>query len=195
MTPPVYLYDLETTGLDVDRCEITDRHFWDPWNDHVASSGLVKIQGSIPPEVVSITGITDDMAASGDDLSVFLEDMRGIFDRHRGQTVTFVAQNGDRFDHLILRRLGVWEMGPCRLLDSRKFLGRFQRGPSRSLAGLYKDICGVEAPVVHRARADVLMMAEMIKRACEEDSVRGREVKGLLFGEGSQDLKDMYRFM
>ena len=191
MKPPVYLYDLETTGLDVMRCEITDRHFWDPWNDHVASSGLVKIQGTIPPEVVSITGITDDMAASGDDLETFLGDMRALFDKHKGQTVTFVAQNGDRFDHLILRRLDVWEMGPCRLLDSRWFLGAFQKGPSRSLGGLYRDICGVEAPVVHRARADVIMMAEMITKAAAEDSGRGRALRELLWGRGGEE----YRFM
>lgn len=170
------IYDFETTGLiktvngNKILPEITERHLECYNYEYVFSTGLVKINKQyINQKVVDLTGITKELTEQGDSLKVFAEDIKNIF--RYCNCPTFIAHNGSRFDHLILMNI-MNRCGSkynfvklCRFEDTMKIIpSLMMHKPSElNLSYLYREILNKQIPDnVHRAKADVLMLIEIL---------------------------------
>ena len=71
----VIVYDLETTGLDTDFCEIIERYMYDMSLDNVFSEGLIKPRSRIPLYISNLTGITNDMVYDKENIVDFKREL------------------------------------------------------------------------------------------------------------------------
>ena len=94
-------YDVETTGLDVKHDKLTEI-------GAISASGkqfntLIKIEEKIPPKIVELTGITDQLLEdNGIPLKSALEKFYEYI-KSFNVPVTLIAHNGKKFDELILK--------------------------------------------------------------------------------------------
>ena len=163
----VFCYDLETTGLDIDKLEIIERYFEEYNLGFIPSEGLIKTYASIPEEITKITNITNDMIKDAEPVSKFKQELSNIFlycDKPK-----FMAHNGSIFDHKILFR----NLNPEQLLDSRYIIRLLyhQDTLKLTLSDTYKIVTGKEIENAHRAKDDVKMMIEILKKInyCTDD--------------------------
>ena len=87
------IFDLETTGLDVEKVRIVEYMFYNI-KTHEYISGFVNPECEIPPEVIKINGITN---MDVDDQPVFKEHIEKIMD-FIGPKAYLVAHNAIRYD-------------------------------------------------------------------------------------------------
>ena len=187
------VFDLETTGFSRFRCHIIEiaAEILDPdgipFEDGRYSS-LVKPPKAIPPIVVDLTGINNDMVKSArrfHDVAIeffaFIDDKRQMFEEGSGEEATrivLVAHNGKRFDLLFLmeelKRNNLWEL----IDDDRygygidtmilaKAVTRDKNLPlpaSYKLSALYEHITGKDMePSAHRALVDVKATSTILR--------------------------------
>ena len=161
----LFCYDLETTGLDVMSLEITERYFEEYNLKFSPSKGFVKIKGKIPMEITAITGITNKMVKKGDSLNKFLGEIKELFDYC--DHPKFMAHNGSVFDHKVLfPKLPRCLHSKDQLLDSRYIIRMLSKTDTLklSLSDTYKEVVKKEINNAHRAKDDVDMMVEILKK-------------------------------
>lgn len=160
----IFVYDLETTGLNVMKCEVIERYMYELTHNATFSLGIIKAKNKVPKEVINLTGITQKEVNKGEDFSIFKNEVKAmLLICHKP---IFVAHNGNVFDHLVLKFKGILD-GNCRLLDSRAVIRQLSANKvgNESLVNTYKIVCGSEFNgEAHRAKADVCMILDIFNK-------------------------------
>lgn len=172
-----FIYDLETTGLLYTNkvVDIIERHVEEYNSRSIWSSGLVIPQNVqfIPFEVTKITGITKELVyESGEHINVMKAEFENIF--KYCEKPTFIAHNGNSFDHKILIQKEVLKEGECKLLDSRYLLRLLINNPKiaeKSLGEIYTYYYPLPSDAItgHRAENDVIMLIKIFQKLGLED--------------------------
>ena len=168
----IFIYDLETTGLLYTNgvVDIIERHVEEYGSRSVWSAGLMRPQTIpfIPFEVTRITGITKEMVVKdGDTLAEMKEEFENIF--RYCEKPTFVAHNGNSFDHKILVEKGLVDPDQCKFIDS-KLLLRLLIGNAaiadKPLGQIYQYYFPSPADQIgsHRAASDVEMLIRIFQK-------------------------------
>ncbi len=160
----VILYDLETTGLiEEDKYpEIIDRYFYEINLDSVIDSGLVIPNKPISNEIYEITKIDNDiLQKEGVKYEIFFKNFIEL--NNMFEYPTYIAHNGNRFDHKILAYYNLINYSRVKLLDSRQIIINFAKIKGK-LGEMYTQITGKEVINAHRAEYDVKMVLEIIKK-------------------------------
>lgn len=162
----ILIYDLETTGLNVQHCEIIERYIHELNHDCEVSSGLIKPRSKIPTIVTKITGITNNDVRSAENIKIFKNELCNIL-FHCDKPI-FIAHNGNVFDHRIIRKMiGSTQILDCAFLDSRIIIRQMSNCKIgiESLSEIYKIIMGENfSGKIHRAKADVIMILDIFKK-------------------------------
>lgn len=170
LTKTLWLYDLETTGLDTETCNVLDIHLEDLTTGIVPVSTLV-YQETVPDVIQTLTGIVPADVAQAPRVTDVMTAVRNVLGQC--QDPSLFAYNGHRFDHLILRRhlaqVGGWGHVPGHVTWGDPFAMLCAMCPlktaNRKLTTLYEGILGHQyAGRAHRAAADVDMMQQMLQR-------------------------------
>ena len=160
----LFVYDLETTGLDTYSCDIIERHFYE-YNLHfVLSSGIINIGKNIPEFITQLTGINNKMIKTGDTFSNFNKEIKELMSY--SIEPKFIAHNGTNFDHKILMLRGVFNnIKSNQLLDSRYIIRMMIDSEDTNLKSVYDSII-VDKVIenYHRAKADVMMLHQILKK-------------------------------
>ena len=165
LTNMIFCYDLETTGLDISKLQIIERYFEEYHLKFSPSNGLIKIKGKIPIEIQVLTGIDNKMVKKGDHPQIFINEIREIF--NYCEYPKFMAHNGSTFDHKILfTRMPNFLSSSDQLLDSKYIIRMLSKVDTLklSLGDIYKKITKKELINCHRAKDDVSMMIEILKK-------------------------------
>nr|WRJ69648.1 putative exonuclease [Oceanusvirus sp.] len=160
----VWLYDLETTGLNTSACGVLEVHAEEYASGFVACSTLVR-QESVPEKVTEITGIrerdTEGFPGETEVLADFRRQMESC------ARPVLAAHNGDRFDHVIMSSRGAFPADAATADTMREFpvaaMSAKRKGERKSLSKVYEDAMGREFDGdAHRAAADVRMMRDVL---------------------------------
>jgi DNA polymerase III epsilon subunit-like protein len=166
MKNKIFIYDLETTGLDI-TCDIIERHFIDFDDNRVVSTGLINPHRLLDPVIIELTGIkNEDFDNSDDNLDKFKGEIKRL--HQLCEDPIFIAHNGDRFDHLILQYRKILDTSRCRLLDSREIISICRQETNlynKKLSETYEIIMGFKKENIHRAKEDTDMIIEIFKKS------------------------------
>ena len=172
LTKPLIVFDLETTGLDMIRDRIIQMSYIKvcPDGKEIRKNLFVNPGKPIPPEVVELTGITNEDVK---DAPTFKELAASLNQEFAG--CDFAGYNSNHFDVPMLAeeflRAGIdFDFSKCRLIDAQTIFMKMER---RNLAAAYKFFCGrkmEEDFEAHRADQDTeatyrVLMGELDKYA------------------------------
>jgi DNA polymerase-3 subunit epsilon len=156
LTRPLIVFDLETTGLDIVNDRVIQMSFIKVTPDGQEERGNLFFNPGkpIPPEVTTLTGITNDDVK---DAPTFKTQAAALNEKFTG--CDFAGFNSNRFDIPMLAeeflRAGIdFDFSKCRCLDAQTIFHRMER---RNLAAAYKFYCGhkmEEDFEAHRADQD-----------------------------------------
>ena len=159
----IFVYDLETTSLDVSQCLIIERYFKEYNLNFVASKGIINIKTKIEPFIETLTGITNKMITKGENPNIFHNEIKDIF--NYCESPKFIAHNGSNFDHKIMLNKKLFKnIYKNQLLDSRYIIRLLYDCDNSKLEYLYQNIvtnCSIKEK--HRAEADVEMLISILK--------------------------------
>jgi len=183
MNPVVCYLDLETTGLDFDKDQITEigyviKRWGEPKPYHVVSEFLtLPPDVSVSPEITELTGITDaHLTTFGEDPS---DVVRRFVDRCVEAGVLYIiAHNGENFDapflfNYCLRTLGIiptW-LTKVKWLDSKEGIVYPKFCKSTSLLHLCA-YHGFLNPFPHAAVFDAMSTAKLVEMYSLEDMIK-----------------------
>ena len=152
---PLVCVDVETTGLSPDRgsrvCEIALLRS-EGEREVARFESLVHPQQPMPPEVIAVHGITDDMVAGAPAFADLLPDLRDLL-----QGAVVVGHNV-HFDLRFLRyewRVGGEEFPECAAIDTLALARTYFEFPRNGL-GAIAGALGITHTSAHRAMGDVL---------------------------------------
>lgn len=170
----IFVYDLETTGIDIKKCDILERYVHEITHDIQYSHGIIKAKFKVPQIITDLTGISQKEVNRGEDVSIFKNEMQNLLDIC--YMPIFIAHNGHAFDHQIMRRLQLLNNN-CRFLDSKSIIGQLSKEKTggETLSKTYEIILGHKYKgKAHRAKADVIMLLEIFNElnVSEEDFLR-----------------------
>ena len=164
------IYDLETTGLSADECEIIQIAAVKFRAGRVADSeffhSYARPAGRIPSFIARYTGVTDAHVADAPRPHEVLAD----FSRFVGEDAGLIAHNGHRFDSRFLaatcRRHGV-EVREVHSIDSiqlsRRVFGT-ARGTGHGMDRMLSRLgIGTDGQRRHDARGDVILLARAVE--------------------------------
>lgn len=160
----IFVYDLETTGLDKFKCEIIERYIHELTHDVGFSFGIIKARHKVPKEITQLTGITQKEINQGQDINIFKNEIKTMLEIC--EKPIFIAHNGNVFDHQILKINNIIDSN-CKLLDSRIIIRQLSKNKigNESLSDTYKIICGQNYKgFAHRAKADVIMILDIFEK-------------------------------
>jgi DNA polymerase III epsilon subunit-like protein len=160
----IFVYDLETTGLDVNRCEIIERYFHELCHDETFSEGVIKPKHNVPQLIIDITGISKKEIRDGEDIKIFSARMKKLLNNCKSPL--FIAHNGNVFDHQIMRKNNLLN-NDCKFLDSRIIIRQLShnRVKNETLLEIYNIIMEKQFNgKVHRAKADVIMLLDIFTK-------------------------------
>lgn len=153
--------DLETTGLDATKDQITEigAVLWDTEINQPIKffNKLLQIEGPIPPEIVKLTGITDELLNKYGELpsEVFYE-----FLEFQAEADVFLAHNAP-FDRGFLE--AKIDLGEKPWIDSCVDVDYPESISTRKLTHLAAEH-GFVNPFAHRAMTDVLTMMQLVSK-------------------------------
>lgn len=165
MTNNIFVYDLETDGTDFHNPDIIERHFVELFLGYVPSSGLIKTKKRIPEFITKLTGIDNDMLINADMLDVFIYDMQTIY--KYCEKPSFIAHNGNSFDHRLLKQKGILKESDSHFLDSKSIIPMvcvMDNLHRATLEEIYQMIVGKKCLSAHRAEADVMMLVKIFRK-------------------------------
>lgn len=160
----IFLYDLEATDKDHKTCEITERYIYEITHDEKYSEGILKIKSKLSKFVQELTGITQTDVNNGEPISKFYNEMSNMLEICFKPT--FIAHNGNAFDHPLMRRYNLLN-NTCNFLDSRLIIGQLskEKTSNETLSNIYEIIIGHKYEgKAHRAKADVIMLLDIFKK-------------------------------
>ena len=160
----IFIYDLETTGLNIFKCDIIERYFHELNHDEMISEGVIKPRWKLAEKIIDLTGITQNDVNNGQQIYVFLQEMANILAICNNPI--FIAQNGNMFDHKILKIRKIFNEN-CKCLDSRTIINSKsdQKLGNKALSKIYELVMGNEySGKIHRAKADVIMILHVFKK-------------------------------
>jgi hypothetical protein len=160
----IFVYDLETTGLDINSCHIIERYIYELNTHSQVSSGVIKPNAIVPKIIHNLTGITKKEIQKGENLNIFKKEMN-ILKQFCSKPI-FIAHNGNVFDSKIMMRLNLIDNN-CIILDSRVIFRQLSKENigNKNLSEIYETIIGVPYNgLAHRAKADVCMMLEIFEK-------------------------------
>jgi hypothetical protein len=160
----IFVYDLETTGLNVKLCEIIERYFHEMCHDVEFSSGIIKPKGVVSKEIQDLTGITKKDIDGGENVIIMKKQMTNFLAQCRNPI--FIAHNGNVFDHQIMKNYKVMT-NDCKYLDCRMLIRQVSvnKVKGESLKEIYEIVMGYKYKgKAHRARADVMMLLDIFKK-------------------------------
>lgn len=162
--------DVETTGLSYDKGDtITDVCAYKLVDGKVVDkfNKLVNPGKNIPPFIVELTGITDDMVKWAPNFNGIAQEFVNFigYDIVVGHNVKFDWDN--MLYKMLLKQCGYDAPNPtlCTLELSREFVR--QPGMKHKLEDMYVFLTGEHPNVKHRAEADVVMTVEVFNRLRE----------------------------
>ncbi len=163
----VIVYDLETTGLITENYpEIIDRYFYEINLNAIIDSGLVKPIKPIPEEVSKLTNITDEMLKDAIEQKEFYNKFIEL--NKYLLYPTYIAHNGNHFDHKIMVHYNLLEYSKVKFLDSRQIILNFAKNQEKEIKGklteMYKTVTGKDEVNAHRAGADVHMVIDIFDK-------------------------------
>jgi len=165
MKDQVFIYDLETTGLYTDSCDIIERHFVNLYYNDTVSTGLIKPKTYLSNEITELTGIKNsDFDYSDKNYCNLRKNIDYLF--KNCNMPIFIAHNGDNFDHKILVKNNIINQYKCHLLDSREMINVLYNPSTfkKKLSMTYEMICGESKETIHRAKADTDMIIEIFNK-------------------------------
>jgi len=160
----VFVYDLETTGLDVKTCEIIERYFHELCHDETYTDGVICPKSIVPQLILDITGISKKELKYGEDVKLFCARMNKIMETCISPL--FIAHNGNVFDHQIMRNNNYLD-STCKYLDSRMIIRQLSqnRVKNQTLFETYNIVMGKQfGGKAHRAKADVIMLLDIFEK-------------------------------
>lgn len=167
----VFLYDLETTGLNTAECGIIEVYM-EEYHTGIEVVSTLVYQEYVPKRITEITGISTQMVRGQPKEVEVVRSLKQAIDICESPVV--MAHNGHRFDHKIMKRLDCFHKGVV-LQDTMhvipmSVMGKSVKGERKSLSYLYESVLGTPFELTaHRAKADVIMMRRLIdasKRCC-----------------------------
>ena len=166
----IFIYDLETTGLNTNDefIDIIDRHFEEFDTSIIPSTGLIKLEHNpyIPYEIMELTSISNQQLLNyGDNYYKFSQEIDNIFSYC--ENPIFIAHNGNSFDHKIMIDKKLIDRNKARFLDSKKIIRLFLKDDigNKSLVKIFEFLFGY-SPIAHRANSDVKMLIIIMKKLC-----------------------------
>jgi DNA polymerase-3 subunit epsilon len=180
--------DLETTGLDARRDQILSIGWVRVMGNRIdlasARHRLVRVEGEIPPDTAVIHQITDDLAATGDDLAQalpeFLAELRGrvMIAHHARVERGFLGAACKRlFGCGLLVRTVDTQAVARRSLERRHIAYKASDLRLHALGGRYN----LPRYGAHNALSDALAAAELfLAQAAHRDSGRGMRLREFL---------------
>lgn len=161
--------DVETTGLSSETDQVTEigAILWDTELNVPVKffSKLLCIEGSVPPEIVKLTGITDELLRLyGEDP----EDAWAEFFDFCGEADAFMAHNAPFDRGFIAKKMPV--MDPQLWIDSCVDVDYPESITTRKLTHLAAEH-GFVNPFAHRAVTDVLTMCQVVARYPWEQTI------------------------
>ena len=141
LTKPLIVFDLETTGLDLVKDRIIQISYikvnLDGSEERV--NQFVNPGCTIPPEVVTITGITNEQVKDAPLFKDIAKDLQAAFNG-----CDFAGFNSNHFDIPLLAeeflRAGIdFDFSKCRLIDAQTIFHKMEK---RNLAAAYKFYTG-----------------------------------------------------
>lgn len=170
----IFIYDLETTGLNVVHCEVIERYIHEYSHDIAFNQGVCKAKHKVPKEIIKLTGITQQEVNNGEDFNIFKNEVKSML--NICNKPIFIAHNGNVFDHQVLRFKDVLD-NQCKFLDSRSIIRQLSKNKvgNETLSETYKIIIGKKyRGIAHRAKADVIMLLDIFKKLnlTEHDLIR-----------------------
>lgn len=160
----IFLYDLEATDKDYRTCEITERYIHELTHNVKYSEGILKIKSKLSKFIIELTGITQKDVNNGEHIIKFKIEMDNMLEIC--YKPIFIAQNGNAFDHPIMRRYGLLNNN-CIFLDSRSIIGQFskEKTSNETLSNIYEIVMGYKYKgIAHRAKADVIMLLDIFEK-------------------------------
>lgn len=159
----IFVYDLETTSLEIENCFIIERFFKEYNLGFTASKGIININTKIPIFIENLTGITNNMISNGGSYQNFKKEIEDIF--KYCEYPKFIAHNGTAFDHRIMLRYNLFtNILKNQLLDSKNIIRMMVNTDNLKLSYLYNTL--IKNPNIknyHRAEADVEMLISVLK--------------------------------
>jgi DNA polymerase III epsilon subunit family exonuclease len=155
------IFDLETTGLDGSKCEIIEIAALRLRGGLVIEEfqSLVKPQGKIPPNIINLTGINDEMIKDAPSEDSVLSDFLDFI-----EDSTLCAHNSDFDTGFLRRRLEAWEMPNFfnSTLDTLALARILYPGLRNHRLSTVTNLFGTEVKDAHRAMADVRAIASFL---------------------------------
>ena len=156
LTKPLIVFELETTGLDLVKDRIIQISYIKVFTDgkEERKNIFVNPERAIPPEVIALTGITNEDIEQA---PTFKELAPSLNDTFKG--CDFAGFNSNHFDVPLLAeeflRAGIdFDFSHSRLIDAQTIFHKMER---RNLAAAYKFYCGKKMEEdfeAHRADQD-----------------------------------------
>ncbi len=169
------LFDLETTGVDRERCELIEAAAIriEDGRETAHFSTLLKPAGPIPPEATRVHGISDAMVAEAPSPARALPAFLAFLGER-----DLVAHNGAGFDYPLLRRVAREQglnLPRNALFDSLALARRLFPGEKNDLGALMARF-GVQAAARHRALEDCRALAAVFShlQAAQQAALRRR---------------------
>ena len=169
---PLVCVDVETTGLSPDRgarvCEVALLRS-EGGREVARFESLVHPQQSMPPEVIAVHGITDDMVAGAPAFTELLPQLRALL--HGAVVVGHNVQ----FDLRFLRhewQVGGEEFPECAAIDTLALARAYFEFPRNGL-GAIAGALGISHTSAHRAMGDVLATWGVLQHFVAELRRRG----------------------
>ncbi len=141
LSKPLVIFDLETTGLDLVNDRIIQISYIkvNPDGSEERVNQFVNPERVIPPEVVTLTGISNETVK---DSPTFKALAPSLAEKFKG--CDFAGYNSNNFDVPLLAeeflRAGIdFNFSQCRLIDAQTIFHKMER---RNLAAAYKFYCG-----------------------------------------------------
>jgi DNA polymerase III epsilon subunit-like protein len=159
----IIVYDLETTGLDTDSCEIIERYMYDMSLNDVFSEGLIKPRTRIPYHICCVTGITNDMVYDKENIINFKRELINKLKYY--DKPVFIAHNGNNYDHKILKRFNFIDNNNSIFLDSRNIIHTHLKINTHKLdlSHIYKLFFNEDIRA-HRAKEDTDMLLSIFNK-------------------------------
>ncbi len=176
------LYDLETTGLiknnynsntnsieseKLEYPDIIDRNLYEINLKEELDNGLINPGYKISREIELLTNITNTMLENTKETII---DLKSKLDKLNNNFInpTYIAHNGNSFDHKIMINKNILDANKIKFKDSRQIIINLTKNNeiplTGSLSNMYKQLFNKESENAHRAKADVKMTYEIIEK-------------------------------